>query len=84
MTVTPCWKVSVSGGASQQIEYSHAGLWQKINAYWRAADISQSARFISDNPLLKRPLKLSDVSRWSLNTGAQRLARLSMCIESGH
>jgi xylulose-5-phosphate/fructose-6-phosphate phosphoketolase len=35
---------------------------QKINAYWRAANyLSVGQIYLYDNPLLKRPLKLSDV-----------------------
>ena len=37
-------------------------LLQKINAYWRAANyLSVGQIYLYDNPLLKRPLKLSDV-----------------------
>jgi xylulose-5-phosphate/fructose-6-phosphate phosphoketolase len=37
-------------------------LLQKMNAYWRAANyLSVGQIYLYDNPLLKRPLKLSDV-----------------------
>ena len=37
-------------------------LLQKINAYWRAANyLSVGQIYLYDNPLLKRPLKLTDV-----------------------
>jgi xylulose-5-phosphate/fructose-6-phosphate phosphoketolase len=37
-------------------------LLQKMNAYWRAANyLSVAQIYLYDNPLLKRPLKLSDV-----------------------
>ena len=37
-------------------------LLQKIHAYWRAANyLSVGQIYLYDNPLLKRPLKLSDV-----------------------
>ncbi len=37
-------------------------LLQNINAYWRAANyLSVGQIYLSDNPLLKRPLQLSDV-----------------------
>ena len=37
-------------------------LLRKMNAYWRAANyLSVGQIYLYDNPLLKRPLKLSDV-----------------------
>jgi len=37
-------------------------LLKKMNAYWRAAGyLSVGPIYLNDNPLLKRPLKLSDV-----------------------
>ena len=37
-------------------------LLRKINAYWRAANyVSVGQIYLYDNPLLKRPLQLSDV-----------------------
>src|ERR1700684_2830091 len=37
-------------------------LLQKMNAYWRAANyLSVGQIYLYDNPLLKRPLSLSDV-----------------------
>lgn len=42
-------------------------LLQKINAYWRAANyLSVGQIYLYDNPLLRRPLKLSDVKRMLL------------------
>jgi ribose 5-phosphate isomerase B len=52
---------------------------RKINAYWRAANyLSVGQTYLYDNPLLKRPLKLSDVkplvvSHWG-TTPSQRHA----------
>jgi xylulose-5-phosphate/fructose-6-phosphate phosphoketolase len=48
---------------------------RKINAYWRAANyVSVGQIYLYDNPLLKRPLKLSDVkplvvSHWGTTPG---------------
>ena len=51
-----------------------AELRQKIDAYWRAANyLSVGQIFLYDNPLLKRPLALTDVKRMLLGhwgTGA--------------
>jgi len=39
-----------------------AGLLRRMNAYWRAANyLSVGQIYLYDNPLLRRPLKLSDV-----------------------
>ena len=44
-----------------------AELVQKINAYWRAANyLSVGQIYLYDNPLLKRPLKLTDVKHMLL------------------
>ena len=38
------------------------GLLQRMNAYWRAANyLSVGQMYLFDNPLLKRPLALTDV-----------------------
>jgi len=48
---------------------------RKINAYWRAANyVSVGQIYLYDNPLLKRPLQLSDVkplvvSHWGTTPG---------------
>src|SRR6202453_52059 len=50
-------------------------LLRKINAYWRAANyVSVGQIYLYDNPLLKRPLQLSDVkplvvSHWGTTPG---------------
>src|SRR5271154_1636622 len=50
-------------------------LLYKINAYWRAANyVSVGQIYLYDNPLLKRPLQLSDVkplvvSHWGTTPG---------------
>ncbi|MGO9933883.1 MAG: phosphoketolase, partial [Steroidobacteraceae bacterium] len=50
-------------------------LLRKINAYWRAANyVSVGQIYLYDNPLLRRPLKLSDVkplvvSHWGTTPG---------------
>jgi len=44
-------------------------LLQKIDAYWRAANyLSVGQIYLYDNPLLKRPLTLADISTccWEL------------------
>jgi xylulose-5-phosphate/fructose-6-phosphate phosphoketolase len=52
-----------------------AELLDKINAYWRAANyVSVGQIYLYDNPLLKRPLQLSDVkplvvSHWGTTPG---------------
>src|SRR6188508_2841205 len=44
-----------------------ADLARKIDAYWRAANyLSVGQIFLHDNPLLKRPLVLTDVKRMLL------------------
>ena len=49
--------------------------FEKINAYWRAANyVSVGQIYLYDNPLLKRPLRLSDVkplvvSHWGTTPG---------------
>ena len=40
------------------------GLLQRIDAYWRAANyLSVGQMYLSDNPLLRRPLVLTDIKR---------------------
>jgi len=42
-------------------------LLRKMDAYWRAANyLSVGQIYLYDNPLLKRPLTLSDVKRMLL------------------
>ena len=44
-----------------------ADLLQKMDAYWRAANyLSVGQIYLYDNPLLKRPLRLSDIKRMLL------------------
>jgi len=53
---------------------------RKINAYWRAANyVSVGQIYLYDNPLLKRPLEISDVKPLVVSHGVPRRARtLSM------
>ncbi len=45
----------------------HAGLLQKLDAYWRAANyLSVGQIYLRDNPLLRTPLKLEHVKRMLL------------------
>jgi xylulose-5-phosphate/fructose-6-phosphate phosphoketolase len=45
---------------------SHETL-QKIDAYWRAANyLSVGQMYLYDNPLVKRPLQISDIKRMLL------------------
>lgn len=44
------------------VDYSSPEYFKKLNAYWRAANyISVGQLYLKDNPLLRRPLKASDV-----------------------
>ena len=53
----------------------------KMDAYWRAANyLSVGQIYLYDNPLLKRPLQLTDVKHLLLGHGARRRVRISfMC-----
>ena len=51
---------------------------RKIDAYWRAANyLSVGQIYLFDNPLLKRPLKLTDVKHMLLGHWAPRQGRTS-------
>ena len=53
-------------------------LLRKMNAYWRAANyLSVGQIYLYDNPLLKKPLKLSDVKPLSSDTWVRRRVRTS-------
>ena len=53
-------------------------LLRKINAYWRAANyVSVGQIYLYDNPLLKRPLQLSDVKPLVVSNWARHPARIS-------
>lgn len=46
---------------------------QKIDAYWRAASyLSVEQIYLYDNPLLKRPLEISDVRKFATGVGVSR------------
>lgn len=48
----------------KEIDYSSTSYLKKVNAYWRAANyLSVAQLYLLDNPLLKRPLKPSDIKR---------------------
>jgi len=50
-----------------------AEMLRKIDAYWRAANyVAVGQIYLYDNPLLKRPLAISESNRWWSVTGAQR------------
>lgn len=50
------------GLSSVQIDYSSATYLEKLDAYWRATNyISVGQLYLKDNPLLREPLKASDV-----------------------
>jgi len=57
-------------------------LLHKMDAYWRAANyLSVGQIYLYDNPLLKRPLKLSDVKPLVVGHWGTTQARTSsMCI----
>ena len=61
-------------------------LLRKMDAYWRAANyLSVGQIYLYDNPLLKRPLKLSDVSPGGRTLGHDARAELHLCApEPGH
>ena len=53
-------------------------LLRKMDAYWRAANyLSVGQIYLRDNPLLKRPLALTDVNACCSGTGARRRDRTS-------
>ena len=53
-------------------------LASRMHAYGRAANyLSVGQIYLSDNPLLKRPLELSDVKPLVVGTGARRRGRTS-------
>jgi xylulose-5-phosphate/fructose-6-phosphate phosphoketolase len=55
-----------------------AELRQKIDAYWRAANyLSVGQVFLYDNPLLRRPLALTDVKRMLLGHWGTTPGRIS-------
>lgn len=48
--------------SAKEIEYSSKSYLEKLDAYWRATNyISVGQLYLKDNPLLKEPLKASDV-----------------------
>ncbi|WML29197.1 phosphoketolase family protein [Neobacillus sp. OS1-32] len=48
--------------ALEQVDYSSKTYLEKLDAYWRAANfISVGQLYLKDNPLLKEPIKASDV-----------------------
>lgn len=50
------------GLSSVQVDYSSATYLEKLDAYWRATNyISVGQLYLKDNPLLREPLKASDV-----------------------
>lgn len=50
------------GLSATQIDYSSKTYLEKLDAYWRAANyISVGQLYLKDNPLLREPLKASDV-----------------------
>ncbi|VTU59928.1 putative phosphoketolase [Lactobacillus rhamnosus GG] [Lacticaseibacillus rhamnosus] len=56
----------VSSAASdvykRQVDYSSKEYFDKMTAYWRAANyVSVGQLYLKDNPLLERPLKSEDV-----------------------
>ena len=49
---------------------------QRIDAYWRAANyLSVGQIFLADNPLLKRPLALTDIKHTVPVRNTRRLLR---------
>ncbi len=55
-----------------------AAALESIDAYWRAANyLSVGQIYLYDNPLLKRPLELSDVKHMLLGHWARRRVRIS-------
>lgn len=47
---------------SEQVDYSSKTYLEKLDAYWRAANfISVGQLYLKDNPLLREPIKASDV-----------------------
>jgi phosphoketolase len=60
-------------------------LMHRIDAYWRAANhLSVGQIYLYDNPLLKRPLELSDVKPLIVGHWARLRARISStCAEPG-
>ena len=62
-------------------------LLHNIDAYWRAANyLSVGQIYLYDNPLLKRPLALTDVKRMLLgHWGTTPRAEFYICtLEPGH
>jgi len=59
---------------------------RKMNAYWRAANyLSVGQIYLYDNPLLKRPLALTDVKHAAGALGHDTRAELHLrAAESGH
>ena len=61
-----------------EIDHCHPDLLKKIDAYWRAANyLSVGQIYLYDNPLLKRPLTLSDVKHMLLDIGGRPPGRTS-------
>jgi xylulose-5-phosphate/fructose-6-phosphate phosphoketolase len=53
-------------------------LLKRMDAYWRAANyLSAGQIYLYDNPLLRRPLALSDIKHMLLGTGVRPPGRTS-------
>lgn len=52
---------------TKTVDYSSPEYFEKLNAYWRAANyLSVGQLYLKDNPLLRRPFKSSDVKYYPI------------------
>lgn len=58
--------------AASQVAYSSPAYLKNLDAYWRAANyISVGQLYLKDNPLLKEPVKPSDLKENRSGTGGR-------------